>query len=298
MAVSDPYPGQPALNSALASPPILAKFNALFQGVQAFDGSQINAGTVAASALASNINPNTLLHDTISPFVQSGCIWAAVSGFAGTMTGGIIYAGTSSAVYRVVVNSVGSHTFAASQDTYVDIDYNGNITYVPVANGAYPPTITANALRVALVISGASAITSVSSFSMQSWLPTFTNFTLGNGTISYAQYMQVGKKVYFEMKVILGSTSVVSGQIGVSPPVTLATIEGSTPFGQPVGISNFDSTAAFYSGIVLADSSGNLEPWAQLATGTYVNPTGTSSTVPFTWATSSRIWLTGTYHAA
>jgi len=156
-----PYPGQPALNSTLASAPVLANLTAITQAIQAFDGSQVNAGSLVAGAFNSSINPNTLLHDIISPFVQSGCIWAATTGLVATMTGGTIYVGTSSAMYRVIVNGIGSHTFTASQDTYIDIDYNGNVYYQGVANGASAPALTANALRVAKVITGASAVTSV-----------------------------------------------------------------------------------------------------------------------------------------
>ena len=161
MAVTDPYPGQPTDGQALDAVPILAKFNALFEGIEAFDGSQINAGSVAASALASNINPNTLLHDTIQPFVESGCIWTQTSGLIGTMSSGVIYAGTSSAIYRVSVSGIGSYTFTASKDTYIDIDYNGNIYYGAVTNNGTAPTMTANAIRIAKVVTGASAISSV-----------------------------------------------------------------------------------------------------------------------------------------
>jgi hypothetical protein len=162
MPLTLPYPTQPASNSALASAPVLANITAIAQAIQAFDGSQINAGSVSASVFATSINPNTILHDTIASFVQSGCVWSATSGLMATMTGGTIYTGTSSAFYRVIVNGIGSHTFAASSDTYIDIDYNGNVYYVAVANGATTGmTLTANSVRVAKVVTGTTTVGSV-----------------------------------------------------------------------------------------------------------------------------------------
>ena len=51
---------------------------------------------------------------------------------------------------------------------------------------------------------------------------TFTNFTLGNGTINTCRYEQIGRSVKYEVKVTLGGSSSVSGQIGVSLPKTAA----------------------------------------------------------------------------
>lgn len=161
MGLTLPFPGQPAQNSALASVPVLDNINAIAQAIQAFDGSQINSGSITASALATGINPNTLLRDTIQQFVQSGCVWSAVSGLAGTMSQGILYAENATAMFRVAVNGIGSHTFAASSDTYVDIDYLGNVTYTAASNNATSPSITANAVRVAIVVTGSSTISVV-----------------------------------------------------------------------------------------------------------------------------------------
>lgn len=175
MSLNLPYPTQPAPNSALASAPVLANETALAQAIQAFDGSQINAGSVVASAFNASINPNTLLNDTIKPFVAANCIWSAVSSSppVGTMTGGLIYVGPSGAIQRVVVNGIGSHTFAASSDTYVDIDYNGNVTYSVVSNNAASPSITANSVRVAIIITNTTAITFVNQGQLNSALTNF-----------------------------------------------------------------------------------------------------------------------------
>lgn len=156
-----PYPGQPATNSSLASAPVLANINAIAQAIQSFDASQVQPNTLTASAFNANINPNTILNDTIFPFVQSGCTWGTVSGLQGTMSSGVLYAGPSGSLYRISVNGVGSYTFTASKDTYIDIDYNGNIYYQAVSNDAASPSITANSIRVAIVVTNGTTITFV-----------------------------------------------------------------------------------------------------------------------------------------
>lgn len=161
MPLNLPYPGQPAANSSLASAPVQQNIAAIAQAIQSFDGSQIQSGTVAASALNANINPNTFLNDTIHPFVQSGCVWSPVTGLVGTMSSGVVYVGPSGLINRAPINGVGSHTFTASQDTYIDIDYNGNINYQGVSNGASAPSLTANSVRVAKVVTGASTISTI-----------------------------------------------------------------------------------------------------------------------------------------
>lgn len=58
-----------------------------------------------------------------------------------------------------------------------------------------------------------------STWAWQSWTPTWTNLTVGNGTASGA-YMQIGKTVFARYSLVLGSTSSVSGAVSFAPPVT------------------------------------------------------------------------------
>lgn len=153
-----PFPNQPASNTAPASQPVRDNFTAISQAIQSFDGSQIQAATIGEAALANAINPRLRGSETISNFVASGAVWSLVSGLNGTMSAGVIYVNG----YRTPVNSIGSRTFTASKDTYVDLDYLGNVAYVEVANGATAGmTLTTNSTRVAKVITNGSAITSV-----------------------------------------------------------------------------------------------------------------------------------------
>lgn len=171
MAFSLPNPTSPTNGQSLDATPILANEIAIAQAIASFDGSQVQAGTIVGSALATTANPNTLLAATTFPFVASGCVWSAVSGLGGTMTGGIIYYNGT----PVTVNSVASHTFTASDDTYVDIDKNGNVTYNAVSNNSASPAITTNSIRVAIVVCSGSAITTVNLGSIAATAPTISS---------------------------------------------------------------------------------------------------------------------------
>ena len=51
-----------------------------------------------------------------------------------------------------------------------------------------------------------------SNWAWQDWTPTYTNFSLGNGTVD-ARYTQIGKTVHFTISIVLGSTSSMTGSM-------------------------------------------------------------------------------------
>jgi hypothetical protein len=100
-------------------------------------------------------------------YVASGCVWTAdapastrnASMTAGTVIiGGLLYS----------VGAITAHTFAASSDTYVDINIVSAaavVNFTAVANNTLTPALVSsgtvlNTIRIALVITTASAITS------------------------------------------------------------------------------------------------------------------------------------------
>lgn len=174
MAFSLPNPTVPTNGQSLDASPVLANFLAIAQAIQAFDGSQITAGSIVAAAFNSSINPNTLLNETTVPFVRTGAVWSIVSALNGTMTGGTMYYNG----IRVPVNSIATQAFTASKDTYVDIDVNGNVTYQAVTNNAASPSITANSIRVAIVVTSGAAITSINQGSTTATAPIVSSSTL------------------------------------------------------------------------------------------------------------------------
>jgi hypothetical protein len=90
-------------------------------------------------------------------FVQSGAVWSTGSGLVGSMTAGVFW--IAGVQYSQV--AVGSHTFGASDDTYVDYTVGTGITYTAVSNGSASPSLAANSIRLAKVVTGASSISSI-----------------------------------------------------------------------------------------------------------------------------------------
>lgn len=155
-------------------------------------------------------------------------------------------------------------------------------------NSVVTANITDGAVTPAKLLSGTG-----SGWTWGSWTPTWTNLTVGNGTLNYAKYTQVGKTVFYRIKLTFGSTSAVSGVVGFSPPVNLN--------------SDYNADAPLFSGL-LNDATGSI--WFPFVTWGaanridihYLNGSSNlaalSSTTPFTWATNDIIMVSGAYQAA
>src|SRR3990167_6533997 len=86
--------------------------------------------------------------EALANFVSGGGVWTADN------------AGVNINGKRVTASAVSARTFTASKDTYVDLGDDGVITYTEVANNAASPSLASNAIRIAVVITGATTIAS------------------------------------------------------------------------------------------------------------------------------------------
>lgn len=166
-------------------------------------------------------------------------------------------------------------------------------------NNAWPyPTDTdyvyLGAQAIEALADGIDTSTGTGLLAWTSYTPTFTNFVLGNGTITLAKFKQLGKLVFVKVLVTLGSTSTVSGRIGFTLPVT-ATADNTD---RTIGTANLLAGAASGVGFVTLGSATRADLYAQLASGTYVTSTNISSTIPGTWASASTWSTSFTYEAA
>jgi hypothetical protein len=127
----------------------------------------------------------------------------------------------------------------------------------------------------------------------QSYTPTFANFTLGNGTIQSAKYVQLGKTVTLQVQVQLGSTSAVTGAIGISLPVN-----AKTDFQSVQNVARLIAGAVSAQGAVYVASATEARVFAATAGGTYVGFTNPTATIPGTWASGSSFGFAMTYEAA
>jgi hypothetical protein len=122
------------------------------------------------------------------------------------------------------------------------------------------------------------------------YTPTFSNFTLGNGTVS-GKYFRIGRFTHFIVQVTLGSTSSVSatGGIQASLPVAYAST------------ARFHGTARMAVGSTflgtLIGSGGNAVMYVNNVSGTYETVTLTTNAIPGTWTTGHTFLMQGTYEA-
>ena len=132
-------------------------------------------------------------------------------------------------------------------------------------------------------------------FTYAAYTPTFTNFTLGNGTINVARWAQSGKMVHVYGQVTLGSTSSVSGNITLSLPATAS----SSTSGIWTGWAAFgDDGVGSYTGFARIQSTTTLRLDVNKSDGTYNLVAGTSSSVPMTWTTLDDFRFSLVYEAA
>lgn len=95
-------------------------------------------------------------------------------------------------------------------------DYNVPInTIVSEINGA----LDSDNIAAGGVVPNSLSSGTGTSWAWQSWTPTYTNITVGNGTV-VAKFIQVGKTVIARWRLTCGSTTSISNDMMVSLPVT------------------------------------------------------------------------------
>jgi hypothetical protein len=179
-------------------------------------GINVFASTAARNAAITSPHEGqfAFTKDTNGLWYYDGAAWVA-SGATGDIEGvtagiGISGGGTSGTV--TVTNSM-----ATAIDAKGDlIGGTGADTFSRLAVGANDTVLTADSAQA----TGLKwATPAASTITYTTWTPTYTNFTLGNGTL-VARYGTSGKFVQFTFAVQLGSTSSVSGQIRFTLPKT------------------------------------------------------------------------------
>jgi hypothetical protein len=129
-----------------------------------------------------------------------------------------------------------------------------------------------------------------------SFTPTWANLTVGNGIYNTSQYYLSGKSVTVAVDFQLGSTSAVTGNIGITLPSGLAR---ANVFGTGLAqVLLTDASVTTYFGIVQPNTI-SAQSWSiRGASGSPLALSSTSSTAPFTWTTGDRIVFGATYEVA
>lgn len=132
------------------------------------------------------------------------------------------------------------------------------------------------------------------SWTWQDWTPSYTNITVGDGTV-VAKYAQIGKTVHFFWSIVVGSTSAVTNGHTISLPVTAASRYGTSNAYSPIGLAyTNDITGNAHAGWVRANSTTVMQPtWGTAGSGSQQ-----TATFPINEATGDTYVVTGTYEAA
>ena len=133
--------------------------------------------------------------------------------------------------------------------------------------------------------------------SWTSFTPTWTNLTVGNATQT-AKYCQIGKILFFEVRLVFGSTTSITGRVSLDWPVAPASTVAANM--ASVNLAFEDVSDGPYPGFKFNQQSSTtkFELLPINASGTYAKFGLLSSTVPFTWTTSDEINLSGFYEVA
>ena len=128
--------------------------------------------------------------------------------------------------------------------------------------------------------------------------PLFSGFTVGNATLDF-QYCRVNNFVHYFGTITLGSTSAVTGALGIQVPVNINS--SAMPLNVPLGQATFfDTSATAYNVGVTVGQTLNAYLRVQVlnCASTYGTYTGITSAIPFTWATGDIIFINAYYEAA
>ena len=130
------------------------------------ESAKVNENFTDLSTGEADVDDNSLAltrSETLQDHAVSGLEWSIVSGLNGTMTTGVAYiTDPTPLMVRISVPTISSRTFTASKDTYVDMSYDGTITYTEVTLTTAAPALAANNIRLAFVRTDGTDITIIS----------------------------------------------------------------------------------------------------------------------------------------
>jgi len=216
-----------------------------------------------------------------------------------------IAASLSSGAYKVEVYTNASSDYSgAYTELALSTDSSGTSS-IPNLNGKYSTTFDTNGsdyyeIRVVRTATSAATIyiaNVVCGPGIQpqgavvgeavSYTPTWTNLTLGNGTTS-GLYRRVGSFMEVEATLTWGTTTSLSGTLGIDLPSTAFNLGSIPGVGQAVGTARIrDAGVMTYTGVVTVNVTSGSANIASIAL--YNNNSAVSNTVPFTFGSADTV---------
>jgi hypothetical protein len=132
----------------------------------------------------------------------------------------------------------------------------------------------------------------------QSYTPTLTNLTAGNGTLN-AKYMRQGKKCTVRFVFTFGTTSSMGTDPTLTLPFTAVALAAGANIMQEGVCALFDSSGStYFYGYFAATSTTTRTIRTANVAGTYPSAAQITSAVPMTWANLDQIAGQFTYDVA
>lgn len=126
----------------------------------------------------------------------------------------------------------------------------------------------------------------------QSWTPSWTNLTVGNGSVT-ANYARVGGITFIEVIVVFGTTTSITGAVTIGSLPVNQTAASIQIWGRNV---YYDSSIGFtYYGGNQPTGASTFIPLIDTVSGTQLVGANVTGTAPFTWATSDQLYVLGFY---
>jgi len=207
---------------------------------------------------------------------------------------------------RVVANKASAIAFTVDDSIFSAGDtlgvHNINTGLLTLTAGAGVTLNGADVLTVAQYQGGTIFFTSASSaiffptqvgYEYETWTPTWTNLTVGNGTQTFS-YAHIGQMIHLFGRLVFGSTTSISGLVELTIPTTTSDgFDGILGFAYltDAGTNDFIGYAQKFT----TTSAGIRVGRADI---TYLTFADTGSTVPFTWTTNDQIALNLVYKGA
>lgn len=130
------------------------------------------------------------------------------------------------------------------------------------------------------------------------FVPSWTNLSVGNGTIR-AKYYQIGKIVVVDVFLLFGTTTSITGTVRMTLPVEMPASIASYNWHRVGMCQLVDEGSAVYGGTLNSQlSSTEIQFYVESANGTYVSPgAAVNATTPHTWANTDKISFNIVYEA-
>lgn len=263
-------------------------------------------GAVVGTTDTQTLTSKTLTSPTISGPTLSGTIIGTYT-IGGTPTfPATVVTTTASQTLTNKTLTAPSITGGSIDNTTITVDsISGHTTSTIVSVGGVQMNngtigtsgaVTTTSIAAGAVVPNSLFASTGTGWVWQTYSPTLTNITIGNGTV-IARYVQVGKLIMARVSIVLGSTSAMGSTPQISLPVTAHA--GYLAGAESYGNVQLLHTASFVApGLSLVVDTNNVQAFAVIASGTYAEYQQITSLIPFTWGAGDALYFYLVYEAA